>query len=122
VVGRHPKEVDGRDDLWWVGFSPLIVAWLTKSFVGFTVYPEQDTSQPLEYQDKVHGRDKGLLLGGQLLATYNDQNVWSLKRRQHVVKVAPGMDMLVALGMAYVRYDKLKDDANTAAVTVAVSS
>ncbi|KAF2647805.1 hypothetical protein K491DRAFT_723118 [Lophiostoma macrostomum CBS 122681] len=88
---------------------------------GFTVHPDQHTSQPLEYRDKVHGRDKGLLLDERLLAIYKDRSVWSLKRKPHVVKIAPGMDMLVALGMAFVRYDKLRDDANTAAVTAAVS-
>jgi hypothetical protein len=42
--------------------------------------------------------------------TISQHEKWSHVTREYVVHVAPGMDILLALGVAWVRADKQKQD------------
>jgi hypothetical protein len=70
-------------------------------------------------QNKVHGAEKGVLVNGQPGATMSRHEVWSHVHRIDLINVAPGMDILLALGVNWVRADKQKQDSKAAAAAVA---
>jgi hypothetical protein len=59
----------------------------------------------------VKGRQKSILVNGQPGATMWKDEGWTRKNRQDTVNVAPGMDILLALGVNWIRLDKAKQDA-----------
>ena len=65
-------------------------------------------------QSKVQGFDKGIIVNGQLGATMSRHEAWSHVSRHDIVNVAPGMDILLALGVSWIRADKAKQDTATA--------
>jgi hypothetical protein len=69
-------------------------------------------------QNKVNGADKGVLVNGQPAVTMNRHEQWKHVHRMDIINVAPGMDILLALGVNWIRQDKQKQD-NKAAVAAA---
>lgn len=61
-------------------------------------------------QKKVAGQDMGIMWNGQPVATMSQPNPLGHLRREDVVNVAAGMDILLVLGMDYVKYEKEKGD------------
>ena len=88
---------------------------LTRS--GLTIFPSPYEEQTLLVQKKVLGQDKGILWNGHVAATMALHEQWKHFHREDLVNVAPGMDILLALGVCYVRYEKQKTDAAIAART-----
>lgn len=64
--------------------------------------------------NKVAGQDKGILVNGQPAATFKRHEMWSHRHRNDLIHVAPGMDILLALGVNWIRQDKQKQDNKTA--------
>jgi hypothetical protein len=69
-------------------------------------------------QNKVHGADKGIVVNGQPAAPFTRHEEWKHVHRMDLISVAPGMDILLALGANWIRQDKQKQD-NKAAVAAA---
>ncbi|KAH8725648.1 hypothetical protein GQ44DRAFT_706891 [Phaeosphaeriaceae sp. PMI808] len=66
-------------------------------------------------QNKVLGTDKGVFVNGHAAATMTRHEEWKHVHRHDIIHVAPGMDILLALGVNCIRADKQKQDAKTAA-------
>ncbi|KAF2800276.1 hypothetical protein K505DRAFT_404114 [Melanomma pulvis-pyrius CBS 109.77] len=88
---------------------------LTKTKYKLTIMLTSKTSQTLVVRNKVLGQDKGILLNGAPAATMSQPEVWSHVRREDFIHIAPGMDILLALGVNWVRVDKQNTDAHAAA-------
>jgi hypothetical protein len=69
-----------------------------------------DAPHKLLIRNKVLGQEKGILLNGSPVATMSQQGQWSSVHRQDVIHVAAGMDILLALGVNWVRVDKQAAD------------
>jgi hypothetical protein len=67
--------------------------------------------QKVEFEnDKVAGEEKGLLINGNLVMTVTRHGKWAHVDAKYIIYVAPGMDILLALGVAWIRVDKQKQD------------
>jgi hypothetical protein len=67
--------------------------------------------QKVEFDnDKVAGEEKGLLINGNLVMTVSRHGKWAHVDAEYILHVAPGMDILLALGVAWIRADKQKQD------------
>ncbi|KAF2024234.1 hypothetical protein EK21DRAFT_104801 [Setomelanomma holmii] len=64
-------------------------------------------------QNKVQGADKGILINGQPATTMKRHEAWKHVHRMDIINVAPGMDILLALGVNWIRQDKQKQDTKT---------
>ncbi|KAH7072138.1 hypothetical protein BKA63DRAFT_63364 [Paraphoma chrysanthemicola] len=73
----------------------------------------------IQVQNKVSDAEKGILINGQPGVTMSRQGKWEHLHRVDLVNVAPGMDILLALGVNWIRADKQNEDKNliVAAVT-----
>ncbi|KAL1608075.1 hypothetical protein SLS60_003014 [Paraconiothyrium brasiliense] len=80
-----------------------------------TVFRTPYAEETMLVQNKVLEQDKGILWNGFVVATMSMHEKWKHLHREDLVNVAPGMDILLALGVCFVRYDKQKTDAKTAA-------
>ncbi|KAF2730969.1 hypothetical protein EJ04DRAFT_579459 [Polyplosphaeria fusca] len=69
---------------------------------------------PLQVQNRVSGAEKAILWNGRMVATMNKHQELQHLRRQDRVDVAPGMDILLALGVAWIRIVKQKKDERKA--------
>lgn len=87
-----------------------------------TVFPTQYEEETLLVQNKVLGQDKGIIWNGCVVATMSMHERWSHMHREDLVNIAPGMDILLALGVCYVRYDKQKTDQAIAASASSASA
>lgn len=65
-------------------------------------------------ENKVQGQDKGILVNGTPAATMSRFEEWSHMNRHDLIHVAPGMDILLALGVNWIRTDKQEQDTKTA--------
>jgi hypothetical protein len=65
-------------------------------------------------QNKVQGAGRGILINGQPGATMRRHEEWKHVHRIDLISVAPGMDILLALGVNWIRADKQKQDTKTA--------
>ncbi|KAF2001808.1 hypothetical protein P154DRAFT_521555 [Amniculicola lignicola CBS 123094] len=74
------------------------------------VAPSANLPAPLSIDNKVLGHEKGILLSGNPVAVMSRSEAWEHLRRQDVVSVAPGMDILLAMGVAWVRVEKQTRD------------
>lgn len=72
----------------------------------------------VEVHNKIHGQDKGIVIEGSPVATMSRLGMWKHVARHDLVHVAPGMDILLALGVNWIRADKQKQDAVTTAIIV----
>ncbi|KAJ4288929.1 hypothetical protein N0V90_011270 [Kalmusia sp. IMI 367209] len=80
-----------------------------------TTFPTITESQTMLVQNKVLDQEKGILYDGHVVATMSSFEKWKHVHREDLLNIAPGMDILLALGVSYVRYDKQKTDAKMAA-------
>jgi hypothetical protein len=65
--------------------------------------------QKVEFNnDKFAGEEKGLLINGNPVMTVSRHRKSAHVDAEYIVHVAPGMDILLALGVAWVRADKQK--------------
>ena len=80
-----------------------------------TIYPTPNNPQTLQMEKKILDQDIGLLWNGQVVSTISKHEEWSHLRREDLVNVAPGMDILLSLGLCWVHYDKQQTDNETAA-------
>jgi hypothetical protein len=53
------------------------------------------------------------MVNGNAGSTATKPNLWKL-HQENTVNVAPGMDILLALGVNWIRYDKMNTDIKTA--------
>jgi hypothetical protein len=66
-------------------------------------------------QNKVQGADKGILVNGLPAVTMTRHEEWKHMHRMDIINVSPGMDILLGLGVNWIRADKQKQDTKAAA-------
>ena len=81
------------------------LTWVPLRLV-LTVHPFHFPTLELAVQNKVLGEDKGILWNGVPIATMSKHKEFEHIKRRELVCVAPGMDVLLALGIACCRIDK----------------
>ena len=64
----------------------------------------------MRLKKKILGQDRGIVMNGQPVATMSTPSRWGHLRREDIIHVAPGMDILLAVGMNWVRVDKENSD------------
>ncbi|KAF2821219.1 hypothetical protein CC86DRAFT_459364 [Ophiobolus disseminans] len=79
-----------------------------------TINGTSAASSNVMMQNKVNGAEKGVLINGQLGASMSRHEVWSHMHRIDLINVAPGMDILFALGLNWIRADKQKQEEKAA--------
>jgi len=89
---------------------PLIMA------IELNIYDRIARGWRVEVHNKIHGQDKGIVIEGHPVATMSRLGAWKHVARHDLVHVAPGMDILLALGVNWIRADKQKQDAETSAI------
>jgi hypothetical protein len=72
------------------------------------------SSSNVSVAKKVQGADVGIMVNGQPAALMSQEGKWKHAMRHDLVHVAPGMDILLAVGIAWVGADKQKKDAKVA--------
>lgn len=77
------------------------------------LYGEAEANQ-LVVENKILSADKGVLLNGHPACTMSRHETWKHLYRRDIINVAPGMDVLLALGVAWIRTDKQKQDEKAA--------
>lgn len=85
---------------------------------GLTIFPTPRAEQTMLVKNKVLEQEKGVLWNGYVVTTMSMHQKWKHLHREDLLNIAPGMDILLALGVCYVRYDKQKTDAKTASDSV----
>ncbi|ORY18964.1 hypothetical protein BCR34DRAFT_595796 [Clohesyomyces aquaticus] len=80
-----------------------------------TLNPSVGNVPGLLVQNKILGQAKGILLNGTPVATTDTPEVWSHLRREDLIHVAAGMDILLPIAVTWIRIDKENEDAETAA-------
>ncbi|KAF1968088.1 hypothetical protein BU23DRAFT_541632 [Bimuria novae-zelandiae CBS 107.79] len=90
---------------------------LTGTDYRLTIFPTPYDEQTMLVQNKVLEQEKGILWNGYVAATMSMHEKWKHMHREDILNIAPGMDILLALGVCYVRYDKQQTDAKTAAAS-----
>lgn len=75
-----------------------------------TLEPSGPYVPPIEVENKTSSGGLGLLVYGCLAMSSTKPNILKW-RRENVVNVAPGMDILLALGLNWILYDKQDMDA-----------
>jgi hypothetical protein len=76
-------------------------------------------SSTIAVQDKVMGGDKGIVVNGQPAMMTSQHEKWKHVNRQDLIHVAPGMDILLALAVTWVKADKAAHDSRVTAITSA---
>ncbi|KAH7385253.1 hypothetical protein DE146DRAFT_769002 [Phaeosphaeria sp. MPI-PUGE-AT-0046c] len=79
-----------------------------------TINEKSASNNQVIMQNKVNGADKGILINGQIGVTMTRHEEWKHVHRIDIINVAPGMDILLALGLSWIRADKQKQDTKTA--------
>lgn len=74
------------------------------------MYEKSLDGQKVEFERDVAGEEKGVVVNGNPASTVSRHGEWKHKSPQYIVHVAAGMDILLALGMAWIRSDKQKQD------------
>ncbi|KAJ4364488.1 hypothetical protein N0V83_009082 [Neocucurbitaria cava] len=83
-------------------------AWCLKLHSGWS--GTDFAGHDIQVQNKILGQEKGILMDGNPVATMSRHEAWSHMARHDLIHVAPGMDILLALGVNWVRADKQKRD------------
>jgi hypothetical protein len=89
---------------------------LIKYILDITIHDKSLRIQEVEFKQDVAGEDKGIVINGNPAATISRHEKWKHQDAEYLVHVAPGMDMLLALGMAWIYSDKQKQDAKAGIV------
>ncbi|KAI4923932.1 hypothetical protein J4E85_008089 [Alternaria conjuncta] len=97
----------------------LKAGWRVPSY-NITVHDKYVENQKIEFERKVAGEEKGLVVNGNPVMTISRHAKWAHMHATFVVHVAPGMDLLFALGVAWIRSDKQRqeDAVNTTLLIV----
>ena len=69
----------------------------------------------MEVQKKIMGQDAVIMMNGSPVAGVKSTHSWAAMKSEFHVHVAPGMDILLALAVTWIRYDKQNEDSKTAA-------
>ncbi|EOA87831.1 uncharacterized protein SETTUDRAFT_109080 [Exserohilum turcica Et28A] len=77
---------------------------------------EQSLPGKVEFKRDVSGEEQGIVVHGSPAATISRHEKWKHQHAEYIVYVAPGMDLLLALGMAWIVSDKQKQDDKVAVV------
>ena len=75
-----------------------------------TVHDKSLDGQKVEFDNKVAGEEKGLLINDNPVMTISRYEKWAHMDAEYIVHVAPGIDILLALGVACIRANKQKQD------------
>ncbi|RYN48279.1 hypothetical protein AA0120_g2915 [Alternaria tenuissima] len=94
----------------------LRISWRVPKW-DLTVHDKYLETQNIEFEKDVAGEEKGLLANGNPIMTVSRHAKWAHRHAEWEVHVAPGMDLLLALGMAWIRSDQQKT-ADAASGTV----
>jgi hypothetical protein len=78
------------------------------SLLDLTIHDKYLENQNIEFEKDVAGEEKGLVANGNPVMTVSRHAKWAHRHAEWVVHVAPGMDLLLALGMAWIRTDQQK--------------
>lgn len=70
---------------------------------------------------KVQNADVGIMVNGQPAALISKEKKWKHAMRHDLVHVAPGMDILLAVGVAWIRANKQQKDATVAVAAMAAA-
>ncbi|CAO2653438.1 Nn.00g028490.m01.CDS01 [Neocucurbitaria sp. VM-36] len=106
----HGMRGDGNE-VWYLKLH----SGMTKTDYLMTINDPAASGHNIQIQNKIQGQDKGILMDGTPVATMSRHEAWSHMSRHDLVHVAPGMDILLALGVNWIRADKQKQDAKAAA-------
>ncbi|PVH92226.1 hypothetical protein DM02DRAFT_605627 [Periconia macrospinosa] len=87
---------------------------LTETGYDLTVNPISSQTLPLAIQKNVMGQSAVIMVNGSPAAGFKDGNGWTHMRSQFEIHVAPGMDILLALAVNWVRHDKHMEDQKAA--------
>jgi len=82
--------------------------------LGLKLDPRAGGNPPSVAVEKMaQGKDQlGIVVNGSLATIMTKPNIWKLAK-ENTVQVAPGMDILLALGVNWIRYDKQDMDIKT---------
>jgi hypothetical protein len=83
-----------------------------------TINERSATGKMISVENKILGQDKGILVNGTPVATMSKFEEWSHMSRQDIIHVAPGMDILLALAVNWIRTDKQEEDSKMIAAAV----
>lgn len=105
----------------WTGtlfFSSLPSIWsacpLMLTMVKFADLTVHSSPQNVHTEKKILGQDMAIMVNNCPAATMTRHEYWSHAHRQDLVLVAPGMDILLALGLNWIHVDKQAMDAKVA--------
>lgn len=82
----------------------------SKTRVVLTLHTASHSEIQITIRNGVGGQEKSAFYNGVMVAGTSRSGEWKHLRRQDHVYVAPGFDVLVAIGIAFVRVDKQTDD------------
>ncbi|OAL47710.1 hypothetical protein IQ07DRAFT_589885 [Pyrenochaeta sp. DS3sAY3a] len=91
---------------------------LTKTEYILTINERSAAGKMISVENKIMGQDKGILVNGTPVATMSKFEEWSHMSRQDIIHVAPGMDILLALAVNWIRTDKQEEDSKMVAAAV----
>jgi hypothetical protein len=88
--------------------------WITSGRVNtakeLTFKDKAAASSAVAVQNNVMGGNKGVVVNGQPAMTTSQHEKWKHMKRHDIIHVAPGMDILLALGVSWITSDKAKQD------------
>lgn len=102
----------GPEEAWQV----RLMRGVTGTDYELNIYDRIARGWRVEVHNKINGQDKGIMIENTPVATMSRLGAWKHAARHDVVHVAPGMDILLALGVNWIRVDKQNQDAVTAAI------
>ncbi|CAG5154090.1 uncharacterized protein ALTATR162_LOCUS3460 [Alternaria atra] len=85
----------------------LKISWRIPKW-DLTIHDKYLENQNIEFEKDVAGEERGLVANGNPVMTVSRHAKWAHRHAEWVVHVAPGMDLLLALGMAWIRTDQQK--------------
>lgn len=137
VEGREVWGVRVHRGMRGVGYSKLIHGYTFTVYVymyvyvytsskkkltssDLTIFPTPDEEDAILVENNVLGQEMGMLYRGNVVANMSMHEKWKHLRREDVLNVAAGMDVLLAVGMCFVRIDR--EEGDKAGATVANAS
>ncbi|KAH9870975.1 hypothetical protein J1614_006549 [Plenodomus biglobosus] len=101
----------GQEEIWQL----RLVRGLKGTNYELNIHDRAAYGWRVEVHKKVQGQEKGIVIEGTPVATMSRHETWKHIARHDLVHVAPGMDILIALGVNWIRADKQNQDAKVAA-------
>ncbi|CAI6336223.1 unnamed protein product [Periconia digitata] len=88
---------------------------LIRTGYDLTAYPSPNQRLPMPIEKGVMGKSAAVMLNGQPAVTFKDGSDWKHARSQCHIDVAPGMDIILAIAVNWIRYDKKVEDRKAVA-------